>query len=145
MSRIGRRAARLCLYLFLLLFVVGLVLVLAGVDLVKVDLWLEDRGEWFDAVGSRLFSVIWGGVFALCIVTVLGGLWQRFVAPRSHMGNAADFVVEAEAGDGLGVDESGADEFGVDELVAEKKKPLGWGCMVVAAIVGYFAWFGLTA
>jgi len=129
MFRIGSAGARLYLFLFLLLFVIGLVLVLTGFDLDKVDLWLDDRAGLFDVIGSRLFNVLWGAVLALCLFTVVGGLWQKFVSPRSQMDDAADFVVEPA---------------GEDELVEEPAKPVGWGCMIVALIVGYFAWFGMT-
>lgn len=133
-GRTMRRMGRLYVYLFLLLFAVGLVLALLGFDLDRIDLWLEDRAGLFDAVGSRLFNVLCGAILALCIVAVVGGLWQRFVAPRGHMGDATDFVAETAA----------VDELGVDELAVEETRPVGWGCMLVAVIVGYFAWFGMT-
>ena len=129
MFPIGSAGARVFLYVFLLLFAVGLVLVLLGFDLDKVDLWLDDHADLFDAVGSRLFNVLWGGVLALCLFTVIGRLWQKFVAPRGEMGDAADFVAEPVAD---------------DEFVEEPRKPPGWGCMILAVIVGYFAWFGMT-
>jgi hypothetical protein len=129
MFRIGSAGSRLFLSLFLLLFVIGLVLVLAGVDLDKVDLWLDDRAGLFDLIGSRLFNVLSGAVLALCVLTVAGGLRQKFVSPRSQIGDAAEFVVEPAAG---------------DELVEEPARPVGWGCMFLAVIVGYFAWFGMT-
>jgi len=125
-----RRGGLLYLFLIVAFFAIGLVLVLLGFDLETIDLWLEDRASLFDSVGSTLFRVLWGAVLVICVFTVVGGLWQRFVAPRSRMGDAADMVVEAHA---------------VNEVSAEDDKPAGWGCMIVAVIVGYFAWFGMTS
>ena len=127
-----------------LFFVAGLVLLVSGIGLERADIWLDDHGDLFDAIGSRLLNVIWGGIFALCIFAVLGGLWQRFVAPRGRMGDAVDFVAETAAVDELGLDELNVAELGPRELGADENKPVGWGCMVGAAIVGYFAWFGMT-
>lgn len=122
-----RRKGCLYLYLFLALFVVGSILNLLGFDLARFDLWLDDHADLFDAVGSTLFRVFCGGILALCAFGVLGGLWQKFVAPRARMGDAADFVP--------------------DEAATEvpEEEPLGWGCMLVALVVGYFAWVGMTA
>jgi hypothetical protein len=132
-----RNLVVLYLIVFGLFFVAGLVLLLLDIDLDRADLWLDDHAELFDAVGSRVFNVLWGVVLALCAVTVLGGLWQKFVGPRSHLGDAADFVVEPVA-------DFGVEPAAEDELVEEPPKPVGWGCMVAALIVGYFAWFGMT-
>ena len=123
-----RLLAWLYICLFAGFFIIGLLGLAFGL-LDNFDNWLDAKAGAFDAAGSRLLNVLWGGVLALCAYTVLGGLWQRFMAPRGEMGDAADFVAEtAEA----------------DELDPEAKRPPGWGCMFVALIVGYFAWFGMT-
>lgn len=118
-----RRMGGAYLVLFLGLFVVAFVLVVLGVDLARFDLWLDGYAGLFDAVGSRLFRVLCGGILALCVAVVVGGLWQKFVAPRARMGDAADFVPEVASGD--------------------EDRPTGWGCMILAVVVGYFAWFGM--
>ena len=103
-------ASGLYLFLFLLLFIVGLVLVLLGVDLASLDRWLDSHGGLFDAVGSRLFNVFCGAILAVCAIIVGAGLWQRFVAPTREVEEADRF---------------------------------GFGAMIGAALVGYFAWFGM--
>jgi len=118
-----RRMGGAYLVLFLALFAVAFVLVVLGVDLARFDLWLDEHAGLFDAVGSRLFRVVCGGILAVCAAAVIGGLWQKFVAPRGRMGDAADFVPESPNG--------------------EEQQPTGWGCMILAVIVGYFAWFGM--
>ncbi len=104
-------ASGLYLFLFLLLFVVGLVLVLLGVDLASVDRWLDSHADLLDAIGSRLFNVLCGAILAICALIVGAGLWQRFVAPTREVADA---------------------------------DRLGFGAMIGAVLVGYFAWFGMT-
>ena len=78
-------ASGLVLFLFLMFFFVGLILVLLGIDLDGVDLWLGDHAHWFDAVGSGLFRLVCGFVLAMSALLVGGGLWQRFVTPRGDV------------------------------------------------------------
>ena len=66
----------------------------------------------------------------LCAYAFLGGLWQKFLAPRGAIADPADFEADQLA-----------DAGGVD---VEPEQPLGWGCMILAVIVGYFAWFGVV-
>ena len=104
-------ASGLVLFLFLMFFIIGLILVLLGVDLNSVDLWLDDHAPQFDAVGSAVFRLLCGFIVAMCALLVGGGLWQRFVTPRR----------EVEDGDRI-----------------------GFGAILVAALIGYFAWFGVV-
>lgn len=109
----------------LALFVVGCLLVVLGFDLEEVDFWLEQRESWLEWTvdwGMRIFC---GGVLLLCIYAVLAGLWQKFLAPRDgQLGDAADFAPP--------------------EAEEVEEEPIGWGCMVLAVILGYFMWFGMT-
>jgi hypothetical protein len=100
-------ASGLYLFLFLLFFITGLVLVFFGLDLNQLDLWLEAHGGWFDAVGSALFRIVCGLILAMCGVVIVGGVCQRLVPSMR-----------------------GEDRIGV-------------GMMIGAALVGYFAWFGV--
>jgi hypothetical protein len=72
-------ASALYLFLFLLFFIVGLVLVLLGVDLDSIDRWFDAHAEWFDAVGSALFRILFGVILAMCGLVIVGGLCQRVV------------------------------------------------------------------
>ena len=59
-------ASALYLFLFLIFFLIGLVLVLLGVDLDEADRFLEAQGGWLDAVGSWLFRIVAGLLLLLC-------------------------------------------------------------------------------
>lgn len=63
-------ASALLLFLILLFFCIGLVLVLLGFDLNDVDLWLEAHGGWFAAIGMLLFRLFWGFVLLLAAFLV---------------------------------------------------------------------------
>ena len=101
-------ASGLYLFLFLLFFIVGLALVLFGVDLERVDLWIEAQGGWLDALGSALFRLFCGLVLGICAIAIVGGLAQRIVPSMR-----------------------GEDRIGI-------------GMMIGAAVIGYFAWFGVA-
>ena len=49
-------ASGLYLFLFLLFFVIGLVLMLLGVNLGSLDRWLESHAGLLDSIASRLFN-----------------------------------------------------------------------------------------
>jgi len=101
-------ASGLYLFLFLLFFVIGLVLVFLGVDLNKLDVWLDAHGHGFDSVGSVLFRLFCGLILALCGIVIVGGVCQRVIPSMK-----------------------GEDRIGI-------------GMMIGAALVGYFAWFGVV-
>ena len=69
----------LYLFLFLLFFIIGLILVLFGVDLNKLDVWLDAQGGWLDAVGSVLFRALCGFILLMCAVAIVGGVCQRVI------------------------------------------------------------------
>ena len=96
------RLPALFIFLFLILFPVGLLLVLLGFDLGDVDRWLDAHGGLFDALGSLLFQIACGIGLLICLVALGGFLFDR--------GNP--------------------------------ERP-GFGCAILALVVGYFLWFGM--
>jgi len=104
-------ASGLVLFLFVMVFLVGLLLVLLGVDLNRLDLWLDDHAHQLDAVGSALFRLLCGFVLAMCALLVGAALWQRIVTSRKEV---------------------------------EEEDRIGLGAVLVAALIGYFAWFGVV-
>ena len=69
----------LYLFLFLLFFIIGLVLMLLGVNLGSLDRWLDSHAGSIDAVGSVLFRALCGFILLMCGVVVVGGVCQRVV------------------------------------------------------------------
>ena len=114
------------LCIFVGFFALGLLGLAFGL-LPQLDRWLDANAARLDAAGSLVLNVLWGAVLVVCAFVIAGGLWRRFMAPLGEMGDAADFD-PAEGGD-----------------LVQDTRPAGWGCMVVALILGYFAWFGMTA
>lgn len=96
-------ASALVLFLFLIFFLIGLVLVLLGFDLGAVDAALDGQAGRIDAVASFLFRALSALVMLLCLFMIGGAIFDR--------GNP--------------------------------ERP-GVGCALLAALVTYFAWFGLT-
>ena len=75
--RPGTNAAAVMMFIFLLFFVIGVMLVLLGFDLEQVDQWIDRQESWLDALATILFRG-----FCLMVVliggwTVVGGLMQR--------------------------------------------------------------------
>lgn len=103
-------ASALYLFLFLIFFVIGALLMLSGFDLDDVDGWVDRQIWWMDWVASRAFNVLGGLIMLLCLFVLLGGLWQRL--------------------------------FGGDRPAKRQEdQRLGWGCILAAPVIGYFAWF----
>ena len=69
-------ASALFLFLFLLFFLIGLILVLLGFDLNRVDLWLEARGGWFSAIGDLLFRLVSAAVLLVCLILLGAALYE---------------------------------------------------------------------
>jgi len=97
------RFSALVLFLFLIFFPIGLVLVLLGFDLGEVDAWLDAQAVWLDAVGSFLFRAVCGLVMLLCLFMIGSAIFDRKSPDRP-----------------------------------------GVGCVLLAVLVAYFAWFGLV-
>jgi hypothetical protein len=96
-------ASALVLFLFLIFFLVGLVLMLLGISLDDVDSWLEAQAGWLDAVGSFAFRAVSGLVILICLFTIGWAIFDR----------------------------------------KDPERP-GAGCVLLAILVAYFAWFGVT-
>jgi hypothetical protein len=96
-------ASALVLFLFLIFFLIGLVLVLLGISLGDVDAWLEAHAGPIDSAASFLFRVVCGLVILLCLFMIGSAIFERDNPERP-----------------------------------------GVGCALVAVVVAYFAWFGLT-
>jgi len=96
-------ASALVLFLFLLFFLVGLVLVLLGINLGSVDRWIDAHAGALDRIASLLFRAVCGLVILLCLLPFYGFLFDRDNPYRP-----------------------------------------GLGCLILAPVVAYFAWFGLT-
>jgi hypothetical protein len=96
-------ASALVLFLFLIFFLIGLVLVLLGFSLGDVDALIDAQAGRIDAVASLLFRAVCGLVILLCLFMIGGAIFDRGNPDRP-----------------------------------------GVGCAVVAILVAYFAWFGVT-
>ncbi len=110
----------LLLTLFLL---VGVALVLIGVDLEDADRWLDRQGGWLAALGSAALRVVFGLILLGCAAAVLAGLYQRLPWHRqapARDGRKGRQRAQGRQGDGR----------------------VGWGMMALALVVGYFAFIG---
>jgi hypothetical protein len=88
-------ASALVLFLFLIFFATGLVLLLLGFDLGAVDRWIDAQGGWLDSAGSFLFRAASGLVILLCLFTVYSAVFDRRNPDRFGFGCAALAVVVA--------------------------------------------------
>jgi hypothetical protein len=86
-------ASALVLFLFLIFFLIGLVLMLLGFDLGDVDRWIDAQGGWLDAVGSFLFRAVSGLILLLCLVMIGSALFGRRTADRPGVGCALLAVI----------------------------------------------------
>jgi hypothetical protein len=96
-------ASALYLFLFLIFFLIGLVLLLLGFNLGSLDALIDARAGRIDSVAGFLFRVLSGLVILLCLFMIGGAIFDRDNPERP-----------------------------------------GVGCALVAALVAYFAWFGMT-
>ncbi|TXL71963.1 hypothetical protein FHP25_27390 [Vineibacter terrae] len=114
---------RLYVFLLTLFLLVGVVLVLIGVDLEDADRWLDRQGGWLAALGSAALRVVFGLVLLGCAVAVLAGLYQRLPGRRQVPvwdGRKERRRTQSRQGDGR----------------------IGWGMMILALVIGYFAFIG---
>lgn len=88
-------ASALVLFLFLIFFIVGLVLMALGFDLGEVDAWIDAQGGWLDAIFSFLFRVVSGLVILLCLLMIGGAIFDRKNPERPGIGCALLAVVVA--------------------------------------------------
>ena len=107
-----------CLYVsfFLFFFVIAVVTMLLGYELGDVDRWLDSQSGWIAAVGDLLFRSLCAFILLCCAAIIGIGLWNRF-SPAAR-----------QTRPGPGVED----------------KPIGWGTMIGALVVGYFVYFGVV-
>jgi len=86
--RFGSGAAQLYGFLYLLFFCVAIVLVLLGLDLEKVDLWLDRQGGWLDAVGTVLFDILIFIIGALCAFYAASFFFPKSWGEKAGLGGA---------------------------------------------------------
>lgn len=120
-------ASALKLFLFLIFVVIGIILRLLGFDLADVDRWLDAQGGWLNALGSIVFRGLCGVVLAVCVLLVGAGIVQMLARlggqsrrpPRPQVRPQHDHAEDAT----------------------------GIGCLAtgIAAVIGYFAWFGMMS
>ena len=96
-------ASALYLFLFLIFFLAGLVLLLLGFNLGSLDAWIDAHAGRIDSVASFLFRMACGLVILFCLFTIGAAIFDRKSPERP-----------------------------------------GVGCALVAILVAYFAWFGVT-
>lgn len=105
-------ASAITVFLFLLFFIIGSILMLLGFDLDDVDRWLDGQVDWLDAIGSLLFRLLCGAILLASVALVAGGLYQKFVGPARRPD--------------------------------DEDTGIGWGAILVFAVIGYFSWFGVV-
>lgn len=86
--RAGSGAARLYFFLFTVFLVVGLVLVVLGFDLEKVDVWLDRQSGWLDIVGTYLFDAVIFVVGLLCALYAASLFFPRRWGAKADLGGA---------------------------------------------------------
>jgi hypothetical protein len=120
--RYASGASILLSFLFFVFFAIGLVLVLFGFDLAKVDLWLDRNGGVLNLIGTILFKIVLAGILLICALVVLSPLLALF--DRS--------------------DTASTDKTRGARGNERTSSYLGMGCAVLAALaIGYFCFVGL--
>ena len=114
--RPGSGASALYLFLFLVFALAALVLLALGFDLDAVDHWLERQGGWLDALGTIAFKALLALVLLACLA--LGGVAIRGIRRRL---------------------------LGRRPRPAQDEDTPGWGSLILAIVIGYFAAVGLVS
>ena len=86
--RPGSGASALVLFLFLIFFLIGLVLVLLGFDLGDVDRWLDSHGSWIEAIADLLFRAVCAVIVLACLFLIGGAIFDRRNKDRPGLGCA---------------------------------------------------------
>ena len=81
-------SSALVLFLFLVFFLVGLVLLLLGFSLGDLDRWIDANAGSLDAIASLLFRALCGLILLGCILTAGSVLFGRKSANRLGWGYA---------------------------------------------------------
>lgn len=128
--RAGSGLASLTRFLSQTLFIVGIVLVLLGFDLIEIDRWLEGQAGTIEGAGSLLFRLFCGLILLICAFAVTAGLFQMVVRLyRKLFGSRAK-------------EQSPVMQR---KRAKEDDEQLGCGFTALAVVVGYFAYFGTLA
>ena len=115
--RPGSGASAIYIFLFLVFALVAILLLALGFDLDTVDAWLARQGGWLDALGTIAFKAMLAFVLLMCLI--LGGMAVRGIGRRI-----------------LGRRRTGK---------APEEQELGWGTLLLALVLGYFAAVGLVS
>jgi hypothetical protein len=118
-------ASAMYLFLYSMLFIIGLILVLLGFDLAEVDRWLDGHSGWFELFGTIVLKAFWAVMLLTCVIMVGAAMHGRLRA-LARLLRREPKVVAA----GRGRTTAGGDG-------------LGWGSILVGLILGYFAAIGL--
>jgi hypothetical protein len=85
----------LYIFLFLILFPIGLLLVLLGFDLVEIDRWLDAQGGWLDALFSVVFQIVCGIGILICLFAIGCAIFDRKNPEKPGIGCALLAAVAA--------------------------------------------------
>lgn len=88
-------ASALVLFLFLIFFLIGLVLVLLGFDLGSADAAIDAQAGRIESVASFLFRAVSGLVILLCLLTIGSAIFERGKPDRPGVGCALAAVLVA--------------------------------------------------
>lgn len=113
------------LFLFAMLFLIGLVLVLLGFDLADVDRWLDRHSGWWELIGTIMLKIFWAALLAGCLVIAGMGIGERLYRLFRWVRPGPPMVAPGRAG------------------ARPKDVIVGWGFIVTSVVIGYFAVFGL--
>ena len=132
--RPGSGAAQLYTFLFLVFFIIGLVLVVLGFDLAKVDIWLDSKAGWFDWIGTIVFKIVLAVILLGCVLTFGAGATQHAAALTGRARRGRIDEAQMDRPRGTQVDAGG--EAGDGRV--------GCGMMLLVLVVGYFCWVGIV-
>jgi len=88
-------ASALVLFLFLVFFLAGLVLILLGFNLGSVDALIDAHAGRIDAVAGWLFRAVCGLVILLCLFTIGAAIFDRRSPGRPGIGCALAAILVA--------------------------------------------------
>lgn len=113
------------LFMYVMLVLIGLALVLLGFNLADVDRWLDQNTYWWELLGTIVLKLFWGALLAGCLLILGLGLGER--AYRLFRWFRPGKPVAA----------------GGRTRAGAKDRIVGWGFIVTAIVVGYFAFLGV--
>jgi hypothetical protein len=125
--------ATLYIFLCIIFLVVAVVLMLLGIDLDTADLWLDAHADWFKWAGMIAIKGFCAAVLFFCLLAIGMKIYQsvqRLVRPRTQIKRRAP--------------RRGPTQIDCPPVDAEGDQRIGWGGVIFAVIIGYFAYVGLT-